>query len=162
MTLLEKVLTEKDKGNNYLKEGNYKEAETIYKNIINEIESAPNEEKEKKEIKEQYKFVLSNLALTLNKLNKRDESMKYDRIIIKKVDKSFGKSYARLILGYLNNNKLAMARYHYDMMKMNVSQDIIDKFPEVTEKLKNTSSESDQMASGMMGLLQMLKASQNK
>ncbi len=78
--------------------------------------------------------------------------MKYDRIIIKKLDKTFAKSYARLIEGYLDHDKISMARYHYDLMKANVDQETIDKCSEVINKLKEKVKTKDQEVDSLMML----------
>ena len=100
---------------------------------------------------------MSNLALSLKKQYKISESMKYDRIIIKKLDKSFAKSYARLIEGYLDYDKISMARYHYDLMKANVDQETIDKCSEVINKLKEKLKTKDQEVDGLLMLKDLFK-----
>ena len=98
---------------------------------------------------------MSNLAFCLKKQYKITESMKYDRIIIKKLDKTFAKSYARLIEGYIENDKLSMARYHYDLMKSNVDEETINKCSEVINKLKENLKNKDQEVDGVMLLKNM-------
>ena len=107
---------------------------------------------DKKEIIEQKKFIMSNLALCLKKQYKITESMKYDRIIIKKLDKTFAKSYARLIEGYIDNDKLSMAIYHYDLMKSNVDEETMNKCSEVINKLKEKLKSKDQEVDSVMML----------
>ena len=78
---------------------------------------------------------MSNLSFSLFKQYKIDEGMKYDRIIIKKLDKSFAKSYARLIDGYLQNNKVKLANYHYDLMKQYVDEETINKCSDISKNI---------------------------
>ena len=148
MKSLEDILSEKEKGNNFLKQGQYNQAEVTYKKILDDIENLLKDTSitNKNEINIQKKFIMSNLSMCLFKQNKYEEGMKYDRIIIKKLDKTFAKSYARLIDGYMKSNKIPMARYHYDLMKLNVDPSMIDKFPEITNKLKDLIKTNDQQA----------------
>ena len=159
MNSLEDILNEKAKANALLSNNKNKQAEEAYKVILDNIENIlKNEKVEKKnEILEQKKFIMSNLALSLKKQYKISESMKYDRIIIKKLDKSFAKSYARLIEGYLDYDKISMARYHYDLMKANVDQETIDKCSEVINKLKEKLKTKDQEVDGLLMLKDLFK-----
>ena len=154
MNSLKDVLDEKAKANALLLEKKYKKAEDAYKIILDNIEKLSTNEniENKNEILEQKKLIMSNLAFSLKKQYKISEGMKYDRIIIKKLDKSFAKSYARLIEGYLDNDKIAMARYHYDLMKANVDQETIDKCSEVINKLKEKVKTKDQEVNSLMML----------
>ena len=151
---LEDVLTEKEKANSLLKAKKYSQAEKSYKKILENIDILlQNENIEKKnEIIEQKKFIMSNLAFSLTKQYKISEGMKYDRIIIKKLDKTFAKSYARLIDGYIDHDKLSMARYHYDLMKSNVDEETINKCSEVINKLKSKLKTKDQEVDGLLML----------
>lgn len=151
---LEKIKEKKNGINNILKGGDYQKAEASYKELIEEINnlSSPS-----KEILEEKKFVLSNLALSLVKQNKGEEAKKYDIEIIRKIDPKFIKSYGRLINTYIDSNQIAVARYHYDMMKKNVPQSEIDKIPEVTSKLEKYVQIKDSEVNGLMALRQLLK-----
>ena len=153
MNSLQDVLDEKAKANALLKENNHK-AELAYKKIIEDIDNLLKNEnvENRNEIIEQKKFIMSNLAYSLKKQYKISEGMKYDRIIIKKLDKKFAKSYARLIEGYMDYDKLSMARYHYDLMKANVDQETIDKCSEVINKLKEKLKTKDQEVDNIMML----------
>ena len=151
---LKDILEEKAKGNSLLSMKKYSQSEKIYKNILENIDIILKSEniENKEEIIEQQKFIMSNLALSLKKQYKISESMKYDRIIIKKLDKKFAKSYARLIEGYIDNDKLSMARYHYDLMKSNVDEETINKCSEVINKLKEKLKSKDQNVDSLMML----------
>ena len=113
MNSLKDVLDEKAKANSLLMEKKYSLAEAAYKTLLENIENLLKEEnlENRNEIFEQKKLIMSNLAFSLKKQYKISEGMKYDRIIIKKLDKSFAKSYARLIEGYMDLDKMSMARY---------------------------------------------------
>ena len=152
MNSLQDILDEKAKANSLLKEQKYSKAETSYKTILDNIENILKNEnvENKNEILEQKKFIMSNLAFSLKKQYKISEGMKYDRIIIKKLDKSFAKSYARLIEGYLDNDKIAMARYHYDLMKANVDKETINKCSDVINKLQEKIKANDQSVDSLL------------
>ena len=154
MNTLKDVLDEKAKANALLMEKKYNKAELAYKKIIEDIDKLLQNEniENKNEILEQKKLIMSNLAFSLKKQYKISEGMKYDRIIIKKLDKTFAKSYARLIEGYLDHDKISMARYHYDLMKANVDQETIDKCSEVINKLKEKVKTKDQEVDSLMML----------
>ena len=158
MNSLQDILSEKEKANNFLRQGQYKQAEEAYKKLLEDIDKILKDESitNKNEIIEQKKFIMSNLSMCLFKQNKYEEGMKYDRIIIKKLDKTFAKSYARLIDGYMKCDKFSMARYHYDLMKKNVDQSMIDKFPEIINKLKDLIKTHDQGAEAMISLKGLL------
>ena len=156
---LKDILEEKAKANSLLNLKKYSQSESIYKNILESIDNILKNEniEDKKEIIEQKKFIMSNLAFCLKKQYKITESMKYDRIIIKKLDKKFAKSYARLIEGYMENDKLSMARYHYDLMKSNVDEETMNKCSEVINKLKEKLKYKDQEVDNFMMLKNFLK-----
>ena len=158
MNPLKDVLNEKAKANALLMDGKYSTAESAYKNILDNIENILKDEnvENKNEILEQKKLIMSNLAFSLKKQYKISEGMKYDRIIIKKLDKSFAKSYARLIEGYLDQDKISMARYHYDLMKANVDKEIIDKCSEVINKLNEKLQIKDQNIDSLLMIKNML------
>ena len=158
MNSLKDVLNEKAKANALLMDGKYSTAESAYKNILDNIENILKDEnvENKNEILEQKKLIMSNLAFSLKKQYKISEGMKYDRIIIKKLDKSFAKSYARLIEGYLDQDKISMARYHYDLMKANVDKEIIDKCSEVINKLNEKLQIKDQNIDSLLMIKNML------
>ena len=158
MNSLQDVLEEKAKANSLLMEKKYSQAEAAYKTILENIENLlKNENLEKKyEIMEQKKLIMSNLALSLKKQYKISEGMKYDRIIIKKLDKKFAKSYARLIEGYMDLDKMSMARYHYDLMKEHVDKETIDKCAEVINKLNEKLKEKDQNVDGLLMLKNLI------
>ena len=50
-----------------------------------------------------------------------------------------------------------MARYHYDLMKQHVSQDMISKFPEIIQKVEKEIDKHDEMAKGLLMLKDALK-----
>ena len=104
----------------------------------------------KDEIINQKKLIMSNLSFCLFKQYKVTEGMKYDRIIIKKLDKTFAKSYARLIDGYLQCDKISMANYHYDLMKQYVDEETIKKCSEVIDKLKEKVKNKDQSVENLL------------
>ena len=156
---LKDILEEKAKANSLLNSKKFSQSESIYKYILESIDNILKNEniEDKKEIIEQKKFIMSNLAFCLKKQYKITESMKYDRIIIKKLDKKFAKSYARLIEGYIDNDKLSMARYHYDLMKSNVDEETMNKCSEVINKLKEKLKYKDQEVDNFMMLKNLLK-----
>lgn len=154
---IEEIKKNKEIGNNFLKESKFSEAEKIYRKIIEKINEMPDDKANDKEIIEQKKFILSNLAMCLSKQNKIKESMECDKIIIKKLDKTFAKSYARLINNNLQLGKFNMARYHYDLMKINVDKEMMDKFPEVIPKIQKEIEKHDEMANGLLQLRDVLK-----
>ena len=155
MSKVDEIIGKKEKANELLKKGELLNAELAYKEILNEIEKMS--EEEKKEVQEQRKLILSNLAMTLQKENKIKESMECDKIIIKKIDTTFAKSYARLIDNNLRMDRFNMARYHYDLMKQHVSQDMISKFPEIIQKVEREIDKHDEMAKGLLMLKDALK-----
>lgn len=155
MSKVDEIIGKKEKANELLKKGDLINAESAYKEILNEIEKMS--EEEKKEVQEQRKLILSNLAMTLQKENKIKESMECDKIIIKKIDTTFAKSYARLIDNNLRMDRFNMARYHYDLMKQHVSQDMISKFPEIIQKVEKEIDKHDEMAKGLLMLKDALK-----
>ena len=155
MSKVDEIIGKKEKANELLKKGDLINAESAYKEILNEIEKMS--EEEKKEVQEQRKLILSNLSMTLQKENKIKESMECDKIIIKKIDTTFAKSYARLIDNNLRMDRFNMARYHYDLMKQHVSQDMISKFPEIIQKVEKEIDKHDEMAKGLLMLKDALK-----
>ena len=155
MSKVDEIIGKKEKANELLKKGDLINAESAYKEILNEIEKMS--EEEKKEVQEQRKLILSNLAMTLQKENKIKESMECDKIIIKKIDTTFAKSYARLIDNNLRMDRFNMARYHYDLMNQHVSQDMISKFPEIIQKVEKEIDKHDEMAKGLLMLKDALK-----
>ena len=159
MNSLQDVLNQKAIGNAFLKDSRYHKAELVYKKIIEGIDNLLKNEnvENRNEIIEQKKLIMSNLALSLKKQYNISEAMKYDRIIIKKLDPKFAKSYARLIEGYMDYNQLTMARYHYDLMKANVDQETIDMCSEVINKLKEKLKEKDKDLDHIMNLKNIFK-----
>ena len=159
MNSLKDILEEKSKGNNFISEKKYSKAEEIYKNLLDNIETLlKNEDVENRdEIINQKKLIMSNLSFSLFKQYKVNEGMKYDRIIIKKLDKSFAKSYARLIDGYLQNNNLNMARYHYDLMKQFVDEETINKCSYIIDKLKNELKNKEQNVESLLMMRDLFK-----
>lgn len=157
MSKVDEIIGKKEKANELLKKGELLNAELAYKEILNEIEKMNEEERKDSKIQEQRKLILSNLAMTLQKENKIKESMECDKIIIKKIDPTFAKSYARLIDNNLRMDRFNMARYHYDLMKQHVSQDMISKFPEIIQKVEKEIEKHDEMAKGLLMLKDALK-----
>lgn len=149
---LEDIIKEKEAGNNFLKKGDFVNAEKSYKETISKIEQLPTETKNDKDIKTQTTFIYSNLAHALLKQNKLKESMDYDRKIIKRLDEHFSKSYARLVDGYLKLNNVTMARYHYDLMIKNIPQEDFVKFPEITKKITEALGKHDEQANAFLAL----------
>ena len=158
MNSLKDVLDEKAKANSLLMEKKYSLAEAAYKTLLENIENLLKEEnlENRNEIFEQKKLIMSNLAFSLKKQYKISEGMKYDRIIIKKLDKSFAKSYARLIEGYMDLDKMSMARYHYDLMKQYVDKETIDKCAEVINKLEGKLKNKDQEVDSLLMLKNLI------
>ncbi len=159
MDSLKDVLEEKSKGNNFISEGKYSKAEEVYKKLLDDIENLLKRDniENKDEIINQKKLIMSNLSFSLFKQYKVNEGMKYDRIIIKKLDNTFAKSYARLIDGYLQNNNINMARYHYDLMKKYVDEETINKCSNVINKLKEKIKDKDQNIEGLLMMKDLFK-----
>ena len=145
--------------NKILSSKKYSQSESIYKNILESIDIILKNEniEDKNEIIEQKKFIMSNLAFCLKKQYKITESMKYDRIIIKKLDKKFAKSYARLINAYLDENNIACARYHYSIMQDNCSKEDINKFPEVIKRIDSEIKEKDSFVQSIQAMKNLFK-----
>ena len=76
--------------------------------------------------------------------------------IIRQLDKKFAKSYARLINTYLDENKIACARYHYNLMKTNCKNDM-NKFPELIEKMEKKIEENDSETNNLKMLMNLFK-----
>lgn len=139
---IEDIIAKKEEANKLTQSGQYPQAELSYKDIIGEINKLPNDQLNQ-EILTQKTLILSNLSMVLTKQKKTKESLECDKIIIKKMDKSFGKSYARMIKSYLLLNNFNLARYHYDLMKQYVSKEIIEKFPEIISEIETMINEKD-------------------
>ena len=154
MNSLNDILEEKTKISVLVSEKKYSQAEISYKKLLEDIENLLKNEnlENREEIINQKKLIMSNLSFCLFKQYKVTEGMKYDRIIIKKLDKTFAKSYARLIDGYLQSDKISMANYHYDLMKQYVDEETINKCSDVINKLKEKLKTKDQ---GVNSLLMM-------
>lgn len=141
---IEDIIVKKDEANKLTQVGKYEEAELAYKGIIDKITLIPSDQLNKEMIT-QKTLILSNLSFVLTKQKKTRESLECDKIIIKKLDKSFAKSYARMINSYLLLNNFNLARYHYDLMKQYVSKEEISKIPEITSKIEAEIYQKDAM-----------------
>ena len=152
MNSLNDILEEKTKVGALVAQKKYSQAEISYKKLLEDIENLLKNEnlENKEEIINQKKLIMSNLSFCLFKQYKVTEGMKYDRIIIKKLDKTFAKSYARLIDGYLQCDKISMANYHYDLMKQYVDEETIKKCSEVIDKLKEKVKNKDQSVENLL------------
>ena len=152
MNSLNDILEEKTKISVLVSEKKYSQAEISYKKLLEDIENLLKNEnlENKEEIINQKKLIMSNLSFCLFKQYKVTEGMKYDRIIIKKLDKSFAKSYARLIDGYLQSDKISMANYHYDLMKQYVDEETIKKCSDVIKKLEEKVKSKDQSVESLL------------
>ena len=152
MNSLNDILEEKTKISVLVSEKKYSQAEISYKKLLEDIENLLKNEnlENREEIINQKKLIMSNLSFCLFKQYKVTEGMKYDRIIIKKLDKTFAKSYARLIDGYLQCDKISMANYHYDLMKQYVDEETIKKCSEVIDKLKEKVKNKDQSVENLL------------
>ena len=152
MNSLNDILEEKTKVGALVAQKKYSQAEISYKKLLEDIENLLKNEnlENKEEIINQKKLIMSNLSFCLFKQYKVTEGMKYDRIIIKKLDKTFAKSYARLIDGYLQCDKISMANYHYDLMKQYVDEETIKKCSEVIDKLKEKVKNKDQNVENLL------------
>jgi len=139
---LNEIIEEKNKINEFTKNKNFIEAEKGYKEIINKINKISNEELND-DILNQKKLILSNLSLSLIKQKKIKESKKYDTQIIRDLDKTFSKSYARLINNYLDEKNIYCARYYYSLMVKFCNDDEIEKFSDIIKKLKKEISKND-------------------
>ena len=152
MNSLNDILEEKTKISVLVSEKKYSQAEISYKKLLEDIENLLKNEnlENREEIINQKKFIMSNLSFCLFKQYKVTEGMKYDRIIIKKLDKTFAKSYARLIDGYLQSDKISMANYHYDLMKQYVDAETIKKCSDVIKKLEEKVKSKDQSVESLL------------
>ena len=159
MKSLNDILNAKAEANKFISEKKYSQAEISYKKLLNEIENLLKDEniENKDEIINQKKLIMSNLSFSLFKQYKVTEGMKYDRIIIKKLDKSFAKSYARLIDGYLQCDKIKMANYHYDLMKQYVDEETINKCSDIINKLKEKVKKEDQSLDSILMLKSLIQ-----
>ena len=159
MNSLSDILNEKSKINSLVSQKKYSQAETAYKKLLEEIENLLQKDNldDKNEIINQKKLIMSNLSFALFKQYKVTEGMKYDRIIIKKLDKTFAKSYARLIDGYLQCDKVKMANYHYDLMKQYVDQETINKCSEIINKLKEKVKKDNQSVDSILMLKSLIQ-----
>ena len=153
---LNDIINQKNKINEFTKNGNYVEAEKGYKEIIENINNL-NKEDLNDEILNQKKLILSNLSLVLTKQKKIKEAKKLDIEIIRQLDKKFAKSYARLINTYLDENKIACARYHYNLMKDNCSKEDINKFPDVMKRIEKEIEEKDSVVKSMQAMKELFK-----
>ena len=154
MNSLNDILEEKTKISVLVSEKKYSQAEISYKKLLEDIENLLKNEnlENREEIINQKKLIMSNLSFCLFKQYKVTEGMKYDRIIIKKLDKTFAKSYARLIDGYLQSDKISMANYHYDLMKQYVDAETIKKCSDVIKKLEEKVKSKDQSVESLLML----------
>ena len=152
MKSLNDILNAKAEANKFISEKKYSQAEISYKKLLEDIENLLKNEnlENKEEIINQKKLIMSNLSFCLFKQYKVTEGMKYDRIIIKKLDKTFAKSYARLIDGYLQSDKISMANYHYDLMKQYVDEETIKKCSDVIKKLEEKVKSKDQSVESLL------------
>ena len=159
MKSLNDILSAKAEANRFISEKKYSQAEISYKKLLNEIENLLKDEniENKDEIINQKKLIMSNLSFSLFKQYKVTEGMKYDRIIIKKLDKSFAKSYARLIDGYLQCDKIKMANYHYDLMKQYVDEETINKCSDIINKLKEKVKKDNQSVDSILMLKSLIQ-----
>ena len=159
MNSLNDIMNEKSKANILISQKKYSQAEICYKKLLDDIEILLKDENinDRNEIVNQKKLIMSNLSFSLFKQYKVSEGMKYDRIIIKKLDKSFAKSYARLIDGYLQSDKISMANYHYDLMKQYVDEETIKKCSDVINKLKEKLRSKDQNVESLLMMKNLLQ-----
>jgi hypothetical protein len=132
---LNEIIEEKNKVNEFTKNGNFIEAEKGYKEIIDKINNLPKEELNE-EILNQKKLILSNLSLSLTKQKKTKEAKKCDIEIIRKLDNKFTKSYARLINNYLDEKNVTCARYYHSLMINECQKEEINKFSDIIQKLE--------------------------
>ena len=91
----------------------YEPQETLIQDIHERLTRIEN----RKEILNEKTIIYSNIVIALRKQNKLEEARKIDLLIIKNLDKTFCKSYGRLISEYLNSNNFTLARYYYSLMK---------------------------------------------
>ena len=139
---LKEIIEDKNKINEYTKNGNYIEAEKGYQEIINKINNLPKEELNE-EIFNQKKLILSNLSLSLTKQKKIKEAKKCDIEIIKKLDNKFSKSYARLINNYLDEKNVSCANYYYSIMKKECKKEEINNFSDIIKRLEKEMKEKN-------------------
>ena len=95
--------------------------------------------------------------MVLSKQGKYKESLDCDKIIIKKLDKTFEKSYPRMIDHYLKLNNFNLARYHYSLMKAYCPSDSLTRYKDIIEKIESEIGKKDTNVNGLLQLKSLLK-----
>lgn len=109
----------------YLKEEDYKSV--VVKNIM-----------------QQQKLILSNLAGAHKTLNEYKNSIDIDLKIIT-YDPKFEKSYARLLYCYLKLNDLERANYYADYLKNHFSHEVYSKCDNLFNLLSEANKQHDKV-----------------
>ena len=143
----------KEEANKQFKAGQYSQAESQYYDILMKIDDSDTRE----DIVNENKIIYSNLAVVLRKQNKKTQAMKMDIHIIKKIDKTFTKSYARLIKDYLDNDNFTLGRYYYSLMKTFCKKEEFVNFSDLIQRIENEISMKDAFANSFSSLKQAFK-----
>jgi len=141
------IISQKNLANNLYTEGKLTESYSIYfhlKELIENLkEKNTDAENEKfKEIINQYKLILSNLAMVCHKDKNYKESIKFDRKVIA-LDKYFHKSYARLIDSYINLDNFTLSRYFYSLMKNVIAAETFNMYRDMFSRVEKEIEEKD-------------------
>lgn len=129
---IDDILKLKEIANNYTKNKEFELAYTEYIKIRNIIQGIENRDQL---LNEQLKLILSNIALVTSKLNKFDESIQNDKLVIK-MDSKFHKSYARLASNYLEKNDFVLANYYFSLIKYHINSEAENNYPDLKSKLE--------------------------
>lgn len=156
-TELNQILFQKKKANSLINT-NLSESLAIYEELKNHIEKLKDDSKENDkenpvfiEINNQYKAVLSNIAMVYHRKGEYKTSVKYDRRVIA-LDKLFDKSYARLIDSYMKLDNFTLARHFYTVMKNIFSEEIMKRYQDIIRKIKEQIEEKDSYINSLKSL----------
>lgn len=142
LVTLDEIKKLKNEANNSFKAGNFSQAEKEYYGILEKI----NENETRKEILKEKTILYSNIVIALRKQNKKEEARKIDLLIIKNLDKTFCKSYGRLISEYLNADNFTLARYYYSLMKKYCNEKDFGPFQGIISQIEEEISKRDAFA----------------
>jgi hypothetical protein len=150
LELTEKILLEKNKGNEKFKNQQNSEAESYYKNAIESAEdffkNIPKSEKENlKENSFYQKFLnelknsYSNLAAVYLRMEKYNEILEVDKFILSEIDHNFDKSYARMISAYHKLDQKDNAIDLYILMLKRFNKETMQKYEEQLKEVEMAS-----------------------
>lgn len=144
---LDKIISYKKEGNEQFKNKNYNEAISLYNIGIEKLEESmtsydPKIQNENmkilvKSIIEEKVNVLSNMSTCYLKLENYQQVFNLDMSIIRQFNPVWDKSYNRIIIACIKNNDLMMANQYAQILKMQFSQDIVEKYKGTFEDLEN-------------------------